>query len=244
MGLVTRADNARSRPNLVIVRAGDGSLHNTWARDLPDSERTWDLLVSFFGDDEATLTAPHEYMVRRKGRKYGPIFDLWKSGDLPRMEHVWLPDDDVETSFSAINSMFEAMRRHHLAMAQPALSEDSFVSHDITRARPHLELRWTSFVEVMCPLFSRAAFERVVPTFEGAVTGWGLDFVWPALLGRPRNAIAILDSVVVKHRRPIAATYDLDAAVAEKAAVLRRYDARQEMLTHACLPREEASART
>src|SRR2546421_13104875 len=39
-----------TRPNLVIVRAGDHSLHPRWF-DGKGDDRQWDLMVSYFGDN-------------------------------------------------------------------------------------------------------------------------------------------------------------------------------------------------
>ena len=37
-------------------------------------------------------------------------------------------------------------------------------------------------------------FQHVIlPTLEDAYTAWGLDLVWPVLLGFPRDKIAVID---------------------------------------------------
>jgi hypothetical protein len=38
-----------TKQHLVVVRAGDNSLHPHWLAG--DGDRTWDLVVSYFGDD-------------------------------------------------------------------------------------------------------------------------------------------------------------------------------------------------
>jgi hypothetical protein len=56
------------RRNLVIVRAGDSSLHPTW---LPASgQRNWDLVVSYFGDDPQKFRIPDVTRIDGKGPKW------------------------------------------------------------------------------------------------------------------------------------------------------------------------------
>src|SRR2546423_553078 len=51
-----RCDTGPVRRNLVIVRAGDTSLHENWLAGPVD--RNWDLIVSYYGDDPERFRAP------------------------------------------------------------------------------------------------------------------------------------------------------------------------------------------
>ena len=53
------------RRNLVVVRAGDSSLHPGWLAG--PGERNFDLVVSYFGDDPAKFKAPDVARVDQKG---------------------------------------------------------------------------------------------------------------------------------------------------------------------------------
>ena len=44
---------------LVVVRAGDSSLHPSWLP--PSGQRSWDLVVNYFGDD------PHRHRSQPRG---------------------------------------------------------------------------------------------------------------------------------------------------------------------------------
>lgn len=236
MALVQSIGEPSPRRNLVIVRAGDGSVHNRWGRDIADADRTWSLLVSFFGEDEAALQPPYEYIARHKGQKWPAVFELAESGELPPFDFVWCVDDDIDCDWSTVNRLFELVARHGLDLAQPALGEGSYVAHAVTRRRPDCLLRYTSFVEVMAPVFSRAAFETCAPPMPFAKSGWGLDFVWPKLLGYPRDRIAILDAVPVRHTRPVGSRYALHAAAAEMAAMMKRFGAQRRIGVYGELP--------
>jgi hypothetical protein len=82
--------------NLVVVRAGDGSLHQGW---LNGSERPdFDLIVSYFGDDPDAFRTPDENRVDQKGGYWDGVYKLFgKHPELvDRYEYFLLADDDLE----------------------------------------------------------------------------------------------------------------------------------------------------
>lgn len=87
-------------------------------------------------------------------------------------------------------------------LAQPALGPGSYVAHDITLQRPHLRLRFTTFVEIMAPCFSRLALKLCRPYLGATVSSWGPNHLFPKLLGYPKRAIAVVDATPVIHTRP------------------------------------------
>ena len=62
------------RRNLVIVRAGDASLHEQWLAG--DGERNWDLIVNYFGDDPARYRNEDVRRIDSKGPKWPALHDL------------------------------------------------------------------------------------------------------------------------------------------------------------------------
>ena len=65
-------------------------------------------------------------------------------------------------------------------------------------------MRYGRFVEVMAPIFSREALEVCKPTFVESRSGWGLDWVWPALCrDAVLDRIAVIDATPVRHTRPV-----------------------------------------
>ena len=189
---------------LVIVRAGDQSLHPGWTDDL--ATRDWDLVVSYFGDDPARYRDDTATRIDDKGQKLGGLHtlltreDFWRSYD-----YMWLADDDVAIDQRGISELFRRTAELELALTQPALSWDSYWSHRITLHHPSFGVRMTNYVEVMAPCFSCEFLERCLPTFVESMSGWGLDLLWPRLLpARPRRC-AIVDAVQMTHTRPIGA---------------------------------------
>ena len=56
--------------SLVIVRAGDGSLHEEWLGQAPEGPRNFDLAVSYYGSDPRRFRAPGVQRYDSPGPKY------------------------------------------------------------------------------------------------------------------------------------------------------------------------------
>jgi hypothetical protein len=91
---------------------------------------------------------------------------------------------------------------YDLDLAQPALGDGSYIAIDITAQRPHMRLRYTTFVEIMAPCFSRRALQLCAPYLGETTSSWGINWLFPRLLGYPQRGIAIVDETPVIHTRP------------------------------------------
>jgi hypothetical protein len=194
---------ARASRHLVVLRAGDRSLHGQWIAG-PDPD--FDLFISYYGNEPDRYRADAAMWEARKGPKWPCIGELLEAQPalLEQYDTFWFPDDDLAVDTATINRMFALFRGFALALAQPALTRESFHAHPMLLQRPGHVLRHTGFVEVMAPIFDREALRACLPSFQRSRSGWGLDFVWPRLVGpERRTAIAILDATPVWHTRPL-----------------------------------------
>ena len=185
------------RPYLVYCSARDGrclaglygpTRHfdvaiNNWSA----AGKTWDTagVDHAFGEDLEKL----EGAARLLGRR---MLDY---------QAVALLDDDVEISLPALDNLFAAGCALGLSIWQAALTRDSTWSYRVTRQQDRSLVRLTDIVEIMMPVFSRAALERFLPTFSENQSGWGLDFLWAERLGH--QGLAVFDRFAARHRRPI-----------------------------------------
>jgi hypothetical protein len=188
---------------LIILRPGDTSIHKEWLE--PTIERNFDLFIDYFGDKPNMFIEDPDYYTESKGLKWPGTFALiekYKS-IIFNYRAVWFPDEDLSTNSVNINKMFDLFSSYNLILAQPALTKDSYFSHPITLKREDTKLRYTNFVEVMAPIFSQEALKLCYNTFPRTVSGWGLDLIWPKILGYPTDKIAILDETPIKHTRPV-----------------------------------------
>ncbi len=188
--------SAALRRNLVISPIGQESVHTSWI-DGSDA-RTFDLFLIHYGTRPGFGREDATYYIERKGFKFELLYSaLQTHGEvLGRYANIWCPDCDVRASTRSVNRLFELFDEYHLQMAQPSIAQGE-VSYQSLRQRPGVILRYTPFVEVMCPIFTRQAFWRVSPTFVENRSGWGLDLIWPRYF-QPHE-MAILDQVGVEH---------------------------------------------
>lgn len=189
--------------NLVVVRAGDGSLHETM---IPGAVAGWyDLVVSYFGVDPERFRTPHENRVDVRGGKWDGLGrTLEELGELQsRWDYCWLPDDDLDISPESIRNLFAVMRGHRLAVAQPALSHDSWFTFIQLLRCQSFELRWIDGIELMAPCFSMQVLEQVRPIFSQTLSGYGLDSLWCRLEQDNRKRCAVIDSIEMRHTRPV-----------------------------------------
>lgn len=188
---------------LVMARVGDSSLHKEWLE--PSQYKNFDLFLEYYGNGSNDYKNDCEFYSEGKESKWPRLFKIIEAyGEhIFKYDAIWIPDDDISTNCSTINEMFDFFTKNNLSLAQPALTRDSYYSHEITRECSGSILRYTNFVEVMAPIFSREALQICWRPFIKSKSGWGLDSLWPKLLGYPTDKIAIIDQIPVKHTRPV-----------------------------------------
>jgi hypothetical protein len=185
---------------LAIIRTGAASLHGSYTA----GPRNFDFALSTFVDHPPNAEGAR-FVHRAAGSKWvGLLATLVAHREvISTYDYIWLPDDDLRATPDAINRLFERCRQYDLELAQPALTRDSYFSHLITLEHTACSLRFTNFIEVMAPLCSRSLLDKLLPSLQTTVSGWGLDFVWPrfSCLGR----VAIVDDALITHTRPVGA---------------------------------------
>src|SRR5690348_339257 len=106
--------------SLVILRAGDGSLHPNWLTGPKD----WDLAISYYGSKPQKNFPEASYVHRFQGGKWDGLYDFFVTHPdiVTRYDYFWLPDDDILTDTDTINRLFAGVERYHLELAQPSLT--------------------------------------------------------------------------------------------------------------------------
>ena len=232
---------------LVMARVGDTSLHKEWLE--PKEYKNFDLYLEYFGDGSNDYKNDCDFYAEAKDTKWPRFYKVIEEfgEQVFKYDAIWMPDDDISTDCSTINEIFEIFMMYNLSLAQPALTSDSYFSHNITLERSENILRFTKFVEVMVPIFSREALQLCWSTFIKSKSGWGLDSTWPKLLGYPNDKMAIIDKLPVKHTRPMGTgtlykdAYINNAAI-ERNRVCKKYGVIQQFdyNTYGCVQKEDA----
>jgi len=190
-----------ARPNLVVVRAGNHSLHPHWLNG--DGGRNWDLVVSYFGDDPNLFKTDDVIRIVGKGPKWQGLYALFTHHPefLNGYEYILLPDDDLMMSKEDINRLFDICKMQGLEVGHPALTWNSYWSHLVTLRNAGTRLRYTNFIELMAPCLSRAIVNKTLGYFADTLSGWGLEEAWAKLSGPMK--MAIIDEVAIRHTRPV-----------------------------------------
>lgn len=192
---------------LVIATVAEGGFYN----DLPlgpDSERsrTFDLIKVNFnpeGFPKSGINSSHKPWYREDvGFKHHIYKRLIENlGLLDEYDWIWMPDYDVHLEQSEIERMFRIAQEYNLNICQPSLTHDSYHSFPLVLNDPTKFMRYTNYVEIMCPLFKADALKKVLWTFTVTYSGWAQDFLWARDLNYER--LAIIDDVQAKHVKPV-----------------------------------------
>ena len=219
--------------NCVISAVGRNSLHRMWLK----GGCNFDLHLVVYDDSIEEFRGDTEYICHIKGYKLKVIYRyLEMHPELKeRYDYFFFPDDDIQMDAATINALFESMRRYRLQIAQPALRM-SYCTWRHTLQDRYCKLRYTNFVEMMVPCFSREALNKVLFTFNENETGWGTETHWPVLIDASQRDMAGIDEVSVVHTRPIQSGQAIHNR--ELAAYLRKYNLSTKVLHYDCLPSE------
>ena len=198
---VEREAASTGRKRLVFVQCGPGFDASFLAQP-----RSYDVLLNYFQGGGANPLA--DTAVYQSGTKTTAIRRLLETRPdlLLRYEAALFLDDDVEIGAEGIETLFRAFAAQKLDLAQPALTEDSITAWPfLKKPAAAVGLIRVSSIEIMAPLLSRRALERLGWAFGETVSGWGTDL----LLGpTARSAfgpesVGVVGSVAVRHARPV-----------------------------------------
>lgn len=195
---IAQALRREARRRAVVVRCGRDTrlLHQ-----LALEPRSYDLIVTLYDDaDDSTALSRSADAIwvggLSKFQAVQRIAAAWPA--LLSYDHVLLLDPDLAFSAADVETLFEVAARRGLDLCQAAVGGDSFTAHRFLKHRVDGgEFFATNFVEVMAPCFSAEALRRCLPTFDQALSTWGLDFEWPHRLGRRR--MGVVNSVQMHH---------------------------------------------
>ncbi len=186
--------------NLIICPIGDTSVHSTWIAG--PSRPNFDLFLIYYGNGPDQAAGVAQHYLRRKGFKFELLHHIVHdhAATLSQYEQFWCPDDDIALETNEINSMFEIFARYRLQLAQPSVAKGDISYRGLLQRSGNI-LRYTPFVEVMCPLLTREALAKIQDTFLESRSAWGLDWIWSKRFS-PLE-MAVIDKVGVHHTRPL-----------------------------------------
>ena len=190
------------RRHLVVVRAGPGYVPADFCVD--DATRTYDVIICAWHDTAGKSSSEQDRWLHYPGQKLDGYARLFRDnpGLLTRYDAIALIDDDIEASVCDINTCFETGLLHGLGVWQPSLTHDSYFTYAACLHHPAFRMRYTNFVEMMCPFFTPGLLRRALPMFELGYSV-GPDLLWTRLEANNHGRAAIIDRVQVRHTREV-----------------------------------------
>lgn len=184
--------------NLVIGVVGDSSLHKMWI----DGTKNFDLFLVYYGEIKNRYENDGTYYANAKGSKFLIVDKILQdySQIISDYDAVLVPDDDLIMIAEDINRFFNMFHEYNLEIAQPAII--GWLSVPMVAPTLGNMLRYTNWVEIMTPCFSKDALLKCQHTFSINRTNWGLDSLWHKIMGEPKDKFAVIDDVVAIHTRP------------------------------------------
>jgi len=165
------------------------------------SKRNFDLAVRFYeapGRNEGLVDGAEFVMTGGLSKFHSAALFF----DVNRLQETYdgclFLDGDLEFNSEQLCNFFSFVKAAKLDLAQPSVTRDSFCYWKMAYHQPGYIFRETSFVEVMAPYLSRSALLKALPTFTKSISTYGLDLVWPSLVGN--NGIGVVDAFQIRHR--------------------------------------------
>ena len=188
------------KKNLLIVRAGDNSLHEGWL----EGERNWDIIVSCYGDRPHIWKRNDIIFLFYPGGKGDGIYDAFQKipGLLDKYDYIMMADDDFKMTADDINRTFDIMREHNLQIGQPSFSHESYILYHAELHNPMFKIRFSNFVEAITVCLSVNIWRQILPLYQNNPIGWYIDNYWARLTDDPARQIAFIDEVQITHTRP------------------------------------------
>ncbi len=184
----------------IISGVGKDSFHKSWTCSCM---KDIDLHLLVYDNSYERYRNDTKYIAQAKGQKFRLIHEYLSKQKkfMTRYEYFFFPDDDIFIDDVNINKLFGYMETYELELAQPALT-NSYHTFTATLKQPGTILRYTNFVEMMQPCFSREALKKCFNTFNINKSGWGMDFHWGTIIDSNNKKVAIIDDVTSVHTRP------------------------------------------
>lgn len=169
--------------------------------DIMHRDRNFDVAARFYDDPgkNRQLAVDSEYVMTGGLSKFHAAALFFEACGLQDIYDGYLfLDGDLEFDVAQLSNFLSLAHEAKFDLAQPSLTRESYCYWRTAFHQPGFIFRTTSFVEVMAPYISRSALSKTLVTFTQSISTYGLDLVWPSLIGGKR--IAVVDAFQITHR--------------------------------------------
>ena len=187
-----------NKKNMVFTSAGDNTFFNHLWTGL---DANYDIYVIYYGDNKEKFLSYKnvvKYIERRKGSKFQNFHYFYNARPdiIAQYERFFILDDDIMMFTQDINEMFKYSVKYNLAICQPAFKGCGRISHEITKQDETSLVRFTNFIEVNTPLFTRVAIDNLMRVYIPELIGWGIDYLYMWANGLEKeNYYAVINAI-------------------------------------------------
>ena len=146
-------------------------------------DANYDIYVIYYGNNQQNFESYRKVVKHiecRKGSKFQNFHYFYKMYPkiINQYERFFILDDDIMMFTQDINEMFKYSEKYNLAICQPAFKACGRISHEITKQDETISVRFTNFIEVNTPLFTKAALDNLMRVYIPELIGWGIDYLY------------------------------------------------------------------
>ena len=184
------------KDNILFTSAGDNTnFYNLWC----SNTRNYDIFICYYGDSNYDKYKEHaDFYLKRKGSKMQNFHHIWTNniGNIKDYKIFYIVDDDIIINTNEINDLFRLFKKLDVWILQPSFSKRSKISHDITKQIENNKYRYTNFIEINTPFFSKYSLSKCMDNYNPLLTGYGIDILFMNILGvESRNKFVIVDYI-------------------------------------------------
>lgn len=197
--IIRRLPDGAPRKQFLVFVVPDGKKVSPLSQ-LEQAQRNFDIAARFYRDpsaNEGLLEKAEFVMTGGLSKFHAAALFIEQCGLEDAYDGYLFLDGDLEFNSADLSDFLSFVHAAGLDLAQPSLTRDSYCYWKVAYHRPGYLFRETSFVEVMAPYLSRAALASTIGTFKQSISTYGLDLVWPSLVGS--TAIAVVDAFQIRH---------------------------------------------
>lgn len=181
---------------LIFTSAGENANIPHWIKGHKD----FDLWVSYYGEQENKFEEYADYYVAKKGGKFPNFYFFYQKYQdiISQYDAVLITDDDLIISATELTKLFHIREQYDLWILQPSFDRRGKVSFELNEVQALSTLRYSNFIEVTCPLFSKDKLDEFMAIYDPKLIGWGVDIWFSEVFSKQdidKNKIAIIDEV-------------------------------------------------
>jgi len=187
-----------TKKNMVFTSAGDNTtFHTLWT----GIDANYDIYVIYYGENEENFESYKtcaQYIEKRKGSKFQNFYYFYTTRPeiIAQYERFFILDDDIIMHVEDINNMFKYSVKYNLTICQPSFKSCGKISHKITKQDESIVVRFTNFIEVNVPLFTKAAIDSLMLAYDPSLIGWGIDYLYIWVNGIEKdNYYAVINAI-------------------------------------------------